>query len=79
MAIAYRNKYEDRLVTKGCLQLHGLYFHENFSPVIKLVTIRLFLTITLANKWSINQMDINNVFFSGFLDEEIFFEQTTRL
>lgn len=46
-----------------------------FSPVIKLVTIRLILTLTLINHWKIQQLDINNAFLNEFLDEEVYMDQ----
>lgn len=43
------NRYKVRLVTKGFHQIQGFDFHEMFSPVIKLVTIRLIITLSLTN------------------------------
>ncbi|MCH80898.1 retrovirus-related Pol polyprotein from transposon TNT 1-94, partial [Trifolium medium] len=69
------NKYKARLVAKGFHQLHVFDFHETFSPVIKPATIRLLLTLALTHKWSIQQLDINNAFLNGFLDEEVYMDQ----
>ena len=44
------NRYNARLVAKGFHQVAGSDFNESFSPVIKLVTVRLILTLALTNK-----------------------------
>ena len=38
-------RYKARLVTKGNHQMPGIYFDETFSPVIKLATVHLMLSI----------------------------------
>lgn len=73
------NKYKTRLVAKDFHQLHRFDFNETFSPIVKLVTIRLILTLPLTHKWSIQQLDIHNAFFNGlFDDEEVYMEQPPR-
>lgn len=69
------NKYKARLVAKGFHQVHGCDFNETFSPVIKPVTIRLILTLALTHNWSLQQLDANNVFLNGLLEEEVYMVQ----
>lgn len=69
------NKYKARLVAKGFHQQYGFDFTETFSPVVKPVTIRIILTLALTYKWNIQQIDINNAFLNGFLNEEIYMLQ----
>ncbi|MCH82300.1 retrovirus-related Pol polyprotein from transposon TNT 1-94 [Trifolium medium] len=69
------NKYKVRLVAKGFHQLHGFVFHETFSSVIKLITIKLVLTLALTHHWSIQLLDINNAFLNGYLDDEVYVDQ----
>lgn len=69
------NKYKARLVAKGFHQVLGFDFNETFSPVIKPVTIRIILTLALTYRWPIQQLDINNAFLNGILEEEVYMMQ----
>ena len=62
------NKYKARLVAKGFHLVAGFDFNKTFSPV----TVRLILTLTLTTKWELFQLDVNNAFLNGFLEETIY-------
>lgn len=68
-------RYKARLCAKGFHQCAGIDFSETFSPVIKLVTIRVVLSIALANNWDLIQLDVNNAFLHGKLDVEVYMSQ----
>ncbi|GAA0150838.1 transmembrane signal receptor [Lithospermum erythrorhizon] len=66
------DKYKARLVVKGFNQIEGMDYFDSFSSVAKTVTVRIILAYVPANGWALHQLDINNAYLHGYLDEDIY-------
>ena len=46
-------QYKAHLVAKGCTQQEGIDYLGTFSHVVKLVTVKVLLTLAIINGWSL--------------------------
>ena len=65
-------KFKARYCVRGDLQREGIDFFETYAPVVQWSTVRLLLTLVLANQWVTKQVHYTNAFAQATLNEEVY-------
>ena len=68
-------RYKARLVVKGYAQKEGIDFQEIFSPVVKMTSIRVILSMVAVEDLHLEQLDVKTSFLHGDLEEELYMHQ----
>ena len=55
-------RYKVRLVAKGYSQIEGIDYHDIFSPVVKLVSIRIVLALVALLDLDLEQLDVKQLY-----------------
>jgi hypothetical protein len=69
------DKYKTSLVAKGYTQKEGEDSFDTYSPVARLTTIRVLLSLVASHGLLIHQMYVKIAFLNGELEEEIYMTQ----
>jgi hypothetical protein len=70
------NKYKARLVAKGYTQKECENFFDTYSPVARLTTIHVLLSLAASHGLLVHQMDVKTAFLNGELEEKIYMTQS---
>ncbi|KAF3648173.1 hypothetical protein FXO38_18296 [Capsicum annuum] len=68
-------KYKARLVVKGFKQKEGLDYFDTYSPVTRITSIQMLISLAAVYGLEIHQMNVKTAFLNGELEEEIYMEQ----
>ena len=63
------------LVAKGYTQIHGFNYYDTFSPIAKMDSVCLLLSMNAMRSWPLYQLEIKNAFFHDNLAEEVYMKQ----
>jgi hypothetical protein len=69
------DKYKAKLVVKGYIQKEGGDFFDTYSPVARLTTIHVLLSLTVSHGLLIHHMDVKTTFLNQELEEKIHMTQ----
>ena len=50
-------------------------YFDKFSPIAKMTSVRLFISLTATYNWDLRQLDIKNVFLHSDLQKEVHMKQ----
>jgi hypothetical protein len=69
------DRYKARLIAKEFKQQYGIDYADTFNPVVKPTTIKVLLSLVVTRGWDLHQIDIQNSFLHGFLNEDVYMRQ----
>ena len=69
------DRYKARLVACGFTQMYKIDNEETSSPVARMNSIRILLSITVNQSWEQCQFNVKNTFLYGDLAEQMYMEQ----
>ena len=70
---------KSRLVCRGFKQIQGVDYHETLSPVVKLVTLRIVLSLAAAYDLELGCMDIKTAFLNAPIEEDVWMRPPPHL
>lgn len=71
-------RHKGRVVAKVYTQQEGVDFVDTFSPVAKMVTVKMLFVLAAKKKRFLHQLDISSAFLNGDLSEEIYMDFPER-
>jgi hypothetical protein len=69
------SRFKARFAAKGCSQRACFDYTENFSPVIRMASLRMFLAYAATIDLELCQLDIDNAFLYAFVSDDVYIRQ----
>ncbi|PHT39465.1 hypothetical protein CQW23_23038 [Capsicum baccatum] len=69
------DRLKAHLVSKGYTQIYCLDYGDTFSPVVKIASVRLLISLAAMHHCPLHQLDIKNAFLHGELVKEVYMDQ----
>lgn len=66
------DKYKARLVAKGYTQTYGIDYQETFTPVAKMNSVRVLISVAVNKRWPLLQLDVKNALLHDDLHEKLY-------
>jgi hypothetical protein len=66
------DKYKARLVARCYSQVQKVGYRETFFPVVKLNSIKVFITLTTQHNIEMQKLDVKTTFLNGYFEEDIY-------
>ena len=66
------------MVSKGYTQKYGIDYEDTFTPVAKINTIRVLISLVANLYWPLQQFDVKNTFLNGTIDEKVYMDPPPR-
>ena len=64
-----------RLIAKGYNQTYGVDYAKTFSPIAKISSVQILISLAANLGWQLFQLDVKNAFLNDDLKEEVYMEQ----
>jgi len=70
----YISRYRARQVAKGYSQWAGVDYTDTYSPVVRLTSLRLLMSLAQTRKMKITHVDVVSAFLHADIDQDVYME-----
>ena len=68
-------RYKAMLVVKGYAQKEGIDYGEVLSPIARMESIRILITIAAQEEWELHHLDVKTTFLNREIKEDTYISQ----